>query len=136
MSQELTESEFELALAAQQAELEAKVALADHEIAYQGMRSKLIAQVEAASSARQAALRAIIQVRGLNPGEWRINLTEQSLEPLRDSVVSQIEEVMLGGNGGQSFRSLDSDDDMLRARGSVATVRLTKPSNGGSGETH
>lgn len=134
----MTDAELELALAAQQAELEAKVALADHEVAYRDAREKLIAQVAAASMARQAALAAILQARGMDLREWTLNVATQSFERLGGAPLESLEamrEVLL--DQGRPFQPVSSEDELARGRGqAVASVRLTRPGNGGSDEAH
>jgi len=135
MSQILTEAELELALAAQQAQLEAKVALADHEVAYQGTKAELVDRVKATTEARQHALAAILQARGLDPREWTINVATQEVEPAgapSTGLLGGLGEVLLEQGQDRPFRPLSSEEELERGRGgAVAAVRLTRPGNGG-----
>jgi len=104
----LSNGEIDFLFGLQAAEIQAKVALADHEVHALRMRENLVREVERVSQARSSAFSGMMESRGVSPETHHVDIDKG---------------IILPNDGGPAVMLL-TEDDIDRARGGAVTCKM------------
>lgn len=112
----LSTAEVDLLFAAQAAEMEALVAMARADLAYQKQRQELTAAADRASEGCADTFARVVQMHGYDPDQFEADIEAQLIVP-KDSVLSLFKATQEGD---------PKEEERERSRSSAVAVRPAK----------
>lgn len=110
----LDQAEADMLFSIEALEIQAKIQLADLELAYYQQREAIMSKILSASRTKEAAFDGAVRARGLDPGEYKVDIGSGRIVP-GDASVSLLKHVV---------KDADKEQRLNARRGEAVTVRV------------